>query len=112
VKRLLVLSSIVLLLSSCYGVNRTKSIKSGTRFLNGAGWYEYERHEQSDHYSKPFRHYHLNGRWWYYESENGDWKEYQNYIYDKYYQEALEKGYNPHWWIDRHWNEDEDNSHS
>jgi hypothetical protein len=89
--------------------------KSRGYFINGAGYRELDKvrlYKDTSHNNLPYKHYHLNGRYWYYESQAGDWYEYQDKVRDKLLQRAKELGKNPIQYLNKYWDESEDNSHS
>jgi hypothetical protein len=83
---------------------------------DGTGHIEFERHSLDRPYNpeihgkRPFKFYGVGNSWYLYADENS-WRRVQQNRYDRLYAEALEKGVNPDWYVDRHMNEDEANSH-
>jgi hypothetical protein len=73
----------------------------GTDFslLNNFGVYPPKYKERKKYYT-------INGKYFNWQDET--WKEYQINRYDFLYNRAIEKGKNPHWYIDRHFNEGEE----
>jgi hypothetical protein len=108
-RKILIISIIVLSLSSCNYKSR----------INGAGYREfyrttpgfYDTHIERQHIEKG-RHYYyytINSSHYHFENETA-WRTRRENLYDYYYNKAIEKGINPDWYIDRNISEDETNT--
>jgi hypothetical protein len=108
--RLLLIIIAASLFTGCYGY-----------IINGAGYKEwiagpdnsFNRYRTTPEHQhtrgERYRYYVINGSHYYWENEY-KWKEHQLNRYDYLYNKALEQGINPHWFIDRHFSEDEENT--
>lgn len=100
------------------------SLTSCRFFTNGAGYKErvwgpdssvlnnfhIKPEYQHTHNGRRYPYYEINGSSYRWQNET-EWKRIQLRRYDYLWHQAEEKGINPHWYIDYHFNEDESTSY-